>query len=106
MAGTAPQLNEMTLAEARNFAVDFGSMLDAGELLTGTPTVTGDASLTITNKQVSAAELTINGSTVAIGEAVQFKIDADTAGYYTVTITCATDASQTLEGRIRIRVSS
>jgi len=111
---TAAQVLYKTPSEDRLISVDFGGKLDSGELLTGTPTVATDyvepstaSALTFANKAVSTAQLTINGRTVAIGEAVQFlvsagEIDAD----YVVKVTCGTDATpaQTLIGFVHIRV--
>ncbi|WP_455387616.1 hypothetical protein [Petrachloros mirabilis] len=77
-------------------AVDFQDQLDSGELLTGTPTIAeqGTSALTITNKAVSTAALTINGRSCAIGQAVQCLISGQAAGTtYTVRITVSTDAT-------------
>ena len=107
MAKTAPQIHAITTDETRNIAVDCQGFLDTGELLTGTPTITEvtTALLTLTNKQVSTAELTINGATVAIGEAIQFTAAGSTAGNYSVKFICGTDASQTVSGFVKIIVS-
>lgn len=102
----AKQTHCMTANETRNIAVSFVSLLDSGELLTGTPTVTASG-LTIANKVVNVAQLTIDGDTVEIGQAVQFNVTGGTAGTsYDVTILCDTDAStaQTLEGEVTIQV--
>lgn len=99
---TAPQIGIAIAGETRNVAISFASLLDSGELLTGTPTVTEDVGdLTITSKQVNTVALTINGATVAIGKAVQFSITGQVAGTtYTITAQCGTDATpaQTLKG--------
>lgn len=104
MTGYAPQYETVSTNEVRNVAIDFADVLDSGELLTGTPTVTGDASLTITNEQVNTSLLTINGESVAVGAGVQFRVSPSTAGVYTITVRCGTDASQTVEGKVRLRV--
>ena len=71
-------------------------VLDSGELLTDTPTVTEvtTSELTISNVVVSTAELTINGAAVAVGEAVQFKVIGQLAGTgsYKLLITAVTDS--------------
>jgi len=96
---TAPQRNTMAVGATRNFAVSFADKLDTGELLTGTPTIVDNSPsspevLTITNKAVSVAELTINGATVPIGEAVQFSLSGQASGVsYTIKITVSTDAT-------------
>ena len=103
----APQLHEVSTSEVCNVAIDFQGKLDSGELLTGTPTVTEvtTSHLTISNKQVSTVELTINCATVAIGEAVQFRVDASGATVgdtYEIHAICATDAGQTRDGVVKI----
>ena len=80
-------------SEVRNVAVDFTDELDAGELLTGTPTVT-EATLTIGNIAINTAPLTINGRTVAIGAAVQFNVSGGTATTtYDIKVSVDTDAT-------------
>lgn len=106
MAGIAPQVHELTTDETRNISVDMSGLLDSGELLTGTPTVTGSVPLTITNQQKNASALTINGSSVAAGLAVSFTLACSTAGSYTIEVKCGTDASQTVEGYIKVNVVS
>jgi len=97
----AEQIQSKTAAEVRNLAVDFTDKLDSGELLTGTPTVSGDpAGLTIASVAVSAGALTILGTSVLTGQAVTCSVSGGSAGTrYTLTIQCGTDATvaQTLE---------
>lgn len=107
----------MVAGATRNMAVSFAGMLDSGELLTGTPTVAEQTSsdLTISNKAVSVAELTILGETVAIGEAVTFSITGASAGgglttgrfagHYRIKVTVGTDATvaQTLVTNVYVR---
>ena len=94
---TASQVPVLVVGETRNFAVSFANVLDAGETLTGTPTVAEQTTtdLTIANKVVSTAALTILGSTVAIGKAVQFKVSGQlVAGSpYTIKITAGTTST-------------
>lgn len=85
-----------TASEVRNVAVSFVDELDSGELLTGTPTVAEvtTSDLSLTNKAVNTAALTISGKAVAIGQAVQFKVSGGTAGTtYTIKVTVSTDAT-------------
>ena len=91
-------------------AVSFQGKLDSGELLTGTPTVVEvtTSDLTLANKAVSTAALTIDGVSNAIGEAVQFSITGGTAGTtYTINIQVGTDATvaQTLETNVTLEVT-
>lgn len=110
MAVRAPQLPTQSITETRFHAVSFVGKLDTGETLTGTPTVAeiDTAHLTITNKAVNSAALTINGQSVAIGQAVQCKVtsSAMVAGAaYRILVTCATTAGQVLNGEIRFRAT-
>lgn len=92
----------MIYGETRNIAVSFiGKLEDSGELLTGTPTIVEQTStsLTLSNKAVNTAALTLLGETVAIGKAVQFKVTDGTAGSSPrIRITVSTDSvpAQTL----------
>jgi len=71
--------------------------LDTGESLTGTPTVVEvtTTDLTITSKAVSTTALTINGTSVAAGAAVQFKVSGmkTTGSPYTLKVTVSTNAT-------------
>jgi len=110
MAIVAPQLPSISSGETRFCAVDFSGKLDTGELLTGTPTVVeldppSPAILTISSKAVNTGALTINGATAAIGEAVQFTVSGTSISkgvVYRILITCGTDASQTVQGEVRL----
>lgn len=106
---TAPQLPCKTAGETRNVAVSFQGKLDAGESLTGTPTVTEvtTSDLTITSPAVSTVALTINKKSVPAGEAVQFNVAGGTAGTeYTIKVSVGTDATptQTLVVLLRLKV--
>ena len=110
MAVRAPQFPIQSITETRFHAVSFVGKLDTGETLTGTPTVTeiDTAHLTITNKAVNSTALTINGHSVAIGQAVQCKVvsSAMVAGTtYRILVTCTTTAGQVLNGEIRFRAT-
>lgn len=95
------ELKPKSVAEVRNAVVDFQGKLSAGEILTGTPTVTSvPTGLTFANIAVNTVALTVNDVAVAIGEAVQFKVSGGTAGTrYTLVISAGTNATpaQTLE---------
>lgn len=87
----------------RIVSVSMVGMLDAGETITGTPTVTGPDGVTISNIAVNAAELLLDDAdgsqiVVPIGKAVQFRITGITADViHTIQITAVTTASQTLK---------
>ncbi len=108
-ASTAPQQQSKTASEIKNAACDFTGKLDTGEVLTGTPTVVevGTSDLTLSNKVVSTAVLTILGRSVAIGKAVQFSVEGGTAGRsYEILITVDTDSSpaQRLTAKLPLEV--
>lgn len=106
----APQLNHKAVSEDRVLSCSFKGKLDAGELLTGSPTIAeiGTSDLTFSNIGVNTVALTINGAPVAIGEAVQFKVTGGVANtLYKIRISPAgTDGtpSQKLSGTVRLRV--
>ena len=107
---TAHQIQYKTAAEVRLAAVSFQGKLDSGELLTGTPTIVEvtTTALTLANKVVSTAALTIDGISNAIAEAVQFSITGGTAGTtYTINVQVGTDSSpaQTLEVNLKLEVT-
>ncbi len=110
----APQQQSKTVSEVRNVAVSFAGKLDSGEALTGTPNISEvDAAspqdLTFANIAVSTGALTINGETVAAGEAITFKVSGGTANkLYKIQIDCGTDATpaQTLYGVVRLAVKA
>ena len=87
-------------------AVDCSGRLRSGETLGGTPTVTpSSAGLTITSVAVTAAAWTINGSTVAIGQAVTFLVTGGTEGKtYDLEMFTTTSNGQDLGGRFKLKV--
>ena len=107
-SNTAQQIHEVIKGAKRNVSISFAGKLDTGETLTGTPTAVDEAAvLTPATVQVNTAALTINGETVAIGQAVTCIID--TAGavagtVYTFLISCGTSQGQTLKGKILLSV--
>ena len=96
-ANTAPERPTLAVGETRNFAVSFVNILDSGESLTGTPTVAEETTtdLTLSNKAVNTVALTINGKTVAVGKAVQFRASGFkvSGSPYIIKITVGTTAS-------------
>lgn len=112
MSNTAQQVPSMTLSEVRVASVSFIDKLDDGELLTGTPVVDAVTGFTFENVAVNTAALTINGKSVAIGQAVQFKVTRTTAvvadSPFTIPVSCGTDRSpaQTLRGKLLLALES
>lgn len=103
------QIGYKSTSEAKNAAVSFVSVLSSTEVFTGTPTVAEitTTALTLDNKVVSTAALTINGATVPIGQAIQFRVAGGTAGNtYKVKVTGVTNSSpaQTLVAIVNIEV--
>lgn len=94
---TASQRPPAATGDTRNCACSFAAQLDSGESLTGTPTVVEQTTtdLTIASKAVNTAVLTINGTSVAIGAAVQFKVSGmkTTGSPYTIKVTVSTNAT-------------
>ncbi len=87
----------ISVGASRILSIDLQKELTGDEVLTGTPTITeASGVLTLTNKAVSTAALTINGRACAIGKAVQCLVNASAAvagTTYTLTISVATDSS-------------
>jgi len=107
LSADAPQIHSKRTGETRLVSVDYTDKLDAGELLTGTPTIVEvtTSDLTLANKVVNTAALTIRNRTVIIGQAVQFSVAGGQDGAaYTIQITVTTDSSpaQTLVDQIRL----
>jgi len=105
----APQIHTKTVSEERNIAFAFDDVLDSDELLTGTPAIleVTTTDLTISNKVISTAELTIDGISTPIGEAVQCHITGGVANTtYEVLITVSTDSTppQVLDGKFTLKV--
>lgn len=105
----APEIEPKTVVEIRNGAVSFLGKLDVGELLTGTPTITGSSDLTLSNKVVSTSGLTIRGTTHAAGQAVTFTVAGGLAGEtYDINVNVGTNAAnaQTLVRDVRVEVTT
>lgn len=104
MALIAPEIRSFTTDETRNISIDCSEVLDDGELLTGSPTIQCNAEITVTNEQVNAGAVVINGDSVAAGSAIQFTATCSTPGTYYIEAKCNTDAGQLIEGRIKVVV--
>lgn len=104
-------LSEMpviSVGDTELFAIDYTDLLDDTETLTGpTATEVSTTDLTIANVAVNVAAVTINGVSVAIGKAVQFKISGqkiDTAYRVLVTVTTTSTPARTLARHAKFRV--
>ena len=89
----------VSVGDVEKGAVSFANYLDAGEALTGTPTVVEvtTTDLTIDDEAVSSAALTILGESVSAAEAVQFTMSGQQAStLYTLRVTATTTASRTV----------
>jgi len=94
---TLDEVPELSEGDIEIVSIDFWKILDAGELLTGTPTVAEQTTsdLTITNKAVNTASLEIKNRSVAVGEAVQFKITGQQSdSTYRVRVTVSSTAGR------------
>lgn len=97
-----------TPSEVRNVRVGLKDLLDTGELLTGTPTITVSPSgLTVSSPAVNSTTLVIDNETYVAGQAVTFVISSGTAGtLYQLTITVSSDDSQTFERYVYVLVQN
>jgi len=105
----APQRHSKTESEIRNIALDMRGKLDAGELLTGTPTIeeVDTTDLTLSSKALNTAIITVNGLQVPVSQAIQFLVTGGTAGTtYTirVTVTTTSTPAQTLIENLHLKV--
>ena len=88
--------NPISVGAQRVVSIDLQDDLRSGVLLTGTPTVeeVGGSDLSIDNKAVNVASLTIDGRTVAIGKAIQFRVSGQKAGKtYQIDVSCGTNGT-------------
>lgn len=82
-------------SETRTGGVSFVNLLESGESLSGTPTVSSTPTgLTISNIQKNSTAVTINGVSVAANKAVLFSVAAGESGVtYELQVQCSTDGS-------------
>lgn len=107
MSYIIPDVREISAGATEVVSVDCLDFLDSGELFTGTPTITEQTTtdLTLSNKTVNIAALTINDRVVAIGKAIQFKVVGQVAGVtYLIFITCTTDSSPARVAKFGLRM--
>lgn len=106
----APQIPAKRAGEVRLASVSFVGLLDAGELLSGAPTVAevGTTDLTLDQVAVNASAVEVVDSEVGVGQAVRFRVAGGIAGRrYTLRLSCATNATppQTLQGDVQLVVT-
>lgn len=91
----APQIHIKHPAAAQNAAVSFDGLLEEGEELTGTPSVSVlPSGLTIDNARVNSGELTVDGARVAANRAVQFRVSGGAVGTsYEIRVVCGTSSN-------------
>ena len=96
---TLPQRPAISVGDTEVVSVNYTDHLDAGESLTGTPTVVEvtTTDLTLGSKVVSTSTYVEadSGDTVAVGAAVQFTVAGGLVANspYTIRITVGTDAT-------------
>lgn len=110
MPTRCPQQHTAWPGEIRQCAVSFVGKLDTGETLAGTPTVTASSTdITISGTAVNTTALTIDGTTVAASQAVQFKVTtvSGTGGSkYTMIATTTTSLSQVLNASMTLTMET
>lgn len=76
MRADAPQVPTVVVGETRNGRLSFANLLDSGELLTGTPTLTeiGTTHMTFSNVSVTTAAMEVNDVQESAGTVVTFKV--------------------------------
>lgn len=94
-AASYPRVKHST--ESILFGVDFAKLLAAGEVLAGTPWITGGMGLTLGGPVVNtSAFVNDDGATVAVGAGVQIRISGGVSPTdYLLTVSCATSQSNT-----------
>ena len=106
MVKALPQRYEISSGEVRNLAIDLTQLLDTGETLSGTPTLTEQTTsdLTFAAVAVNTATLSIlDDAGVAIGAAVEARVSGGVAGReYEIHLAVGTTATQTLKRALKI----
>ena len=98
MAITLREKHYISAGSTVLMAVEYTQALDAGELLTGTPTITEvtTTDLTITNKLVNSTTLVVNDISCIAGQAVQCLVTGAVAGTtYMIKIEVSTTSTPT-----------
>lgn len=109
---TAQPIFYMAPTSTRDLAVSFIDTLVAGELLTGTPTVTISGGPTISGASLNTSTLKVEDPNrphyAKAGQAVTFRATASATapGTYTITLSCATTGGQVITGYATIVVQA
>ena len=92
MADIAKEIESKDAAETRSGDVSFTGLLEASEVLTGTPTCSSDpAGLTFSSVAYNSSSMVIAGETVTANRGLSFLVSGGTAGtLYTITCTAPT----------------
>lgn len=87
-------------SEVRTCAMRMTPELATGETISGTPTITSSPSgLTFGSIAATGSQMRIDGVLTPTGQGVTFTVSGGTSGQtYTITVSCSTSASQTVEG--------
>ncbi len=91
-----PVSHTVEVGEIRNVSIDMRGKLDAGELVTGIPTIAEitTTDLSFANNAFNTGDVTINGSVCATGQAVLFKVSGFLSGVkYRIRVTATTTAT-------------
>lgn len=107
MVATQEMPNKRT-TETRNGAISLDALLEAVEVVSGTPTITSSPSgLTFSNIQSNSDAIIVKGLTVATGRAIQFRVTGGTSGItYNCKAVVATNSTpaQSVEVTFRLLV--
>lgn len=100
---TCPELPELRAGESEECTIDFGARLIGSETLSGTPTVVASSTLlTLSNKAINGADVTIGPNTIEANTGVQWLvvvstgITTTTKYYFTATATTSGSPARTL----------
>ncbi len=109
MSITAPQIQTKHPDEDVAVTCNFQHLLDTGETLVGTPTVTEETSsgITVGASVVTPTDMSINNSTVSAGLAAQVRISGGTAGAWcTLKISVVTSSGNIRIGKCNVQISA
>jgi hypothetical protein len=104
----APQVHTKTKSEVVSCSVGFLGKLDAGELLSGAPTVVEVTStdLTIDNVSANPSTVVIDRETHLANQAVQFRVAGGVAyKRYRIRVSCGTNASPANTRIVSVRIN-
>lgn len=105
---SSPQRYAKPKGATRVLAVDFSDMLESGETLSGTPTITASSStVTVSGAAInSSGSMVVLGTTVATSKVVTFYVAAGTSGKaYNFNVSVGTNNSQTFIWNVGLDVT-